>query len=172
VNRCMPGFADVMEGRFDTAVEPYRRMLEMDPGNPMARLFYLWVLILNRSDMDAARVAAGFSPEVAGTIPARLAAFLLHALDGHPRRAQALVTPDLEAVATASDVFPRLLAQGFALAGQTGPALHWLKRAVARGFINYPFLSQHDPFFQPFRANPEFIRLMDDVRQRWKRFEP
>lgn len=50
---------------------------------------------------------------------------------------RALVTPDLEAVASASDVFPRLLAQGFALAGQTGPALHWLKRAIARGFINF-----------------------------------
>ena len=37
-----------MEGNFAAAVEPYRQMFEMDPGNPMARLFYVWVLALNR----------------------------------------------------------------------------------------------------------------------------
>ena len=40
LTRCVPGFADVSEGNLRAAVEPYRQMFEMDPDNPMARLFY------------------------------------------------------------------------------------------------------------------------------------
>ena len=50
------------------------------------------------------------------------------------------ITQDVEAAAAGADVFPRLLAQACALAGLREPALRWLQRAVARGFINYPFL--------------------------------
>ena len=37
VTRCMPAFADIMEGRFDQAIEPYRQMYEMDRTNPILR---------------------------------------------------------------------------------------------------------------------------------------
>jgi hypothetical protein len=50
-------------------------------------------------------------------------------------------------------------------------ALHWLAMAVDRGFINYPFLAQHDPFFQRLRSEPRFQTLMETVRHRWESFE-
>lgn len=40
LNRCLPGWADVLEGEFDRAIDPYHEMFKMDPGNPMARLFF------------------------------------------------------------------------------------------------------------------------------------
>ena len=61
VTRCMPAFADAMDGNFATTVEPYRQMCEMDPGNPMARLFYVWVLALNHRTDDDRRGARGVS---------------------------------------------------------------------------------------------------------------
>jgi TolB-like protein len=172
VSRCMPAFADAMEGNFATTVEPYRQMCEMDPGNPMARLFYIWALALNRRSDAVSAVLDAFPPEVRDTVPARLAFFLAHALAGNASDTHAAVTEEIEAVATAADVFPRIIAHGYALVGMSERALHWLAIAVDRGFINYPFLARHDPFFARLRSQPRFQELMETVRDRWERFEP
>jgi TolB-like protein len=171
VNRCMPGFADIMEGRFAAAVEPYRQMFEMDPGNPMAGMFYILVLVLDRRVDAVDAILETFQRDVRDTVPARLAWFLAHALHGRAGDAHAAVTPEIEALATATDVFPRILAQGYAMAGMSERALHWLEIAVGRGFVNYPFLSRHDPFFASLRSDPRFVTLMETVRGRWERFE-
>ena len=159
-----------MEGNFATAVEPYRQMFEMDSGNPMAGLFYVFVLALNRRAADINSVLAEMAPDVRDTVPARLALFLGHALAGNGAAAHAVVTEEIEAVATGADVFPRMLAQGYAVAGMPERALHWLAIAVDRGFTNYPFLTKHDPFFAPLRHEPRFQELMGSVRERWERF--
>jgi non-specific serine/threonine protein kinase len=171
LTRCMPAWADILDGNFAAAVEPYRQMFEMDPSNPMARLFYLWVLILNRRDDAVDAILQTFPPEVRDTVPARIAFFLAHALAGNGRAAQAALTQEIEAVATATDVFPRFLAQGFALAGMPELAMRWLEIAIERGFINYPFLARHDPFFKSLRSDPRFEQLLDTVHERWEKFE-
>ena len=172
LSHCLPGYADAMDGNLGAAVEPYRRMFEMDPGNPMGRLFYVWALALNRR-MDAiGAIVEAFPAETRDSIPARLAFFLAHALAGNRRDASGALTPEIEAIATATDVFPRLLAQGYALAGESERALHWLAIAVDRGFINHPFLARHDPFFESLRDHPGFQKLMETVRGRWESFEP
>ena len=57
----------------------------MDPGNPMARLFYVWTLALNRRTDAVESVLAGFPPEVSETVPARLAFSWRRQLRGTPR---------------------------------------------------------------------------------------
>ena len=171
VTRCMPGFAEFLEGNFAAAVEPYRQMCEMDPGNPMGRLFYVEVLVLTRRTNTARAVANAFPPEVRDTVPARIALFLTGALAGDSSDAHDTQTEDIERLATAADVFPRIIAQGYALGGMAERALRWLGIAVDRGFINHPFLAQHDPCFANLRSLPQFQQLMEIVRDRWKRFE-
>jgi TolB-like protein len=171
VTRCMPAWADLLDGDFAAALAPYRGMLDMDPSNPMARLFYVWVLVLNGRGEAVPELLRGFEPEVRDTVPARLAFLLGHAVAGKRGEAQAELTPRIEAAATATDVFPRIIAQGLALAGAPEPALRWLQVAVERGFINYPFLARHDPFFRPLRGHPELQRLLGIVRERWEKFE-
>jgi len=51
-------------------------------------------------------------------------------------------------------------------------ALYWLDIAIARGFVNYPFLAQHDPFFARLRTDAKFVQLMDIARGRWEQFAP
>ena len=97
-----------------------------------------WPSIAGR--MTSARSSTRFHPRCAR--PSRRGwrfSWRTH-LRGTPRDAHAAVTEEIEAVATAADVFPRILAQGYALAGMSERALHWLAIAVDRGFINYPFL--------------------------------
>jgi len=171
LTRCLPGYADVLEGRFAAAVEPYRQMFEMDPDNPMARLFYVFILSLNKRTAAIRDVVQQFAPDVKETIPARVALFLARAHDKDERAARSALTSEIESVASASDVFPRLLAHGFALLGDSDRALHWLEVAVQRGFINYPFLAKHDPSLAQLRKHPRWSELLGTVRQRWERFE-
>jgi len=170
ITRCMPAFADLMEGKFLVAIRPYQQMLEMDPANPVARLFYIWVLILNRRSDQAKAIFAKFPLEALDTVPARIASFLTRAAAGDHLEARLALTPHIESVAKATDMFPRFLAQGFAWAGMRASALKWLQRAIDRGFINYPFLARHDPSFEALRSDPKFKELLAVVRDRWKRF--
>ena len=171
VTRCMPGFVELLEGNFAAAVEPYRQMCEMDPGNPMGRLFYVGVLVLNRCTYEARAVADAFPSAVRDSVPARIACFLARALPDDAPYGHVAEIEEIEGLATAADVFPRMIAQGYALAGLPEHAMHWLALAVDRGFINYPFLAQHDPCFANVRGLPQFQQLMEIVRDRWKRFE-
>jgi TolB-like protein len=171
VTRCMPAWADILEGNFAPALEPYRQMFDMDPGNPMARLFYVWVLALNARKEEAARIAAGFPPEVQNTVPARIAAFLAGGLGDKRPGPSAIETPELASAAHATDVFPRLLAHGYMLYGMEERAIHWLTVAAERGFVNYPYLAAHDPFSERLRNLPEFRRLLSNVKHRWQEFE-
>jgi eukaryotic-like serine/threonine-protein kinase len=71
-----------------------------------------------------------------------------------------------------ADVLPRIVAHGYALAGMSDCAVHWLEIAVDRGFINYPFLAHHDPIFARLGGEPRFKTLLETVHDRWERFEP
>ncbi len=172
LTRCMPGFADLMEGNFPAAIGPYRQMFEMDPGNPMTRLFYVPILAVNGRMNEVREIAATFPPQVEDTLPARLTYFLAHAFAGNRSDALAVLTPEIEAIASATDVFPRFLAIGYAAADMPDRAIHWLSIAVDRGFINYPFLAHHDPFLKPLRTDARFRQLLATVRERWETFEP
>src|ERR1700722_5422994 len=79
ITRCMPGFAEIMEGNLQAAIEPYRKMFELDPSNPMARLFFAWVLILNRQHDEADALLKTAPAEQRDTLPARISFFLASA---------------------------------------------------------------------------------------------
>ena len=168
---CLPGFADASEGDLESAVEPYRRMFDMDPDNPMARLFYVWILALNGRHDAVVRVLEGFSLADRDTVAARAARFFAHAIATCQQEGLESVTPEIEAVATTNDVFARFLAEGYAAAGAVEAAIRWLSVAVDRGYINYPFLARYDPCFEPVRAHPRFQQLLETVRERWQSFE-
>jgi TolB-like protein len=171
ITRCMPGFADIMEGNLAAAIDPYRQMFEMDQANPMARLFFAWVLIINGRFDEVGQLLQGFPPDQRHSLPGRISFFLAASAMGRAREANAELTPEIEGVARASDVFPRFLAQGFALGGDNEPAIKWLHVAIDRGFVNYPFLARHSPSFNALHGEPAFQALLETVRHRWECFE-
>jgi hypothetical protein len=57
------------------------------------------------------------------------------------------------------------------LAGAREAAVQWLRIAVDRGFVNYPFLAHHDPAFEALRGDSAFETLLETTRHRWERFE-
>jgi len=59
-------------------------------------------------------------------------------------------------------------ADAFALIGRHDDAVHWVRAAVDHGFINHPFLAEHDPFLTEVRDEPGFLQLLEEVRPRWE----
>jgi hypothetical protein len=108
---------------------------------------------------------------VRDTLPAQVMRLLSAAATGALTDAEARLSSELTAAASATDLFPRFLAQAFALAGRPDTALEWLGYAIERGFINYPFLARHDPCFRGLRRTPAFRALLKTARERWEAFE-
>jgi non-specific serine/threonine protein kinase len=171
VTRCMPGWADLADGNLAAAIEPYSQMLRLDPASPMARLFYVWVLLLNGRRDEIPSIVDGLSADAARTVPGRVALFLRAALEAAGGDTLPAIDGDIEVAARESDVFARTLADAYAIAGLSEPAIRWLEVAVDRGFINYPFLAEVNPILGLLRGEPDFHRLMERVRTRWERFE-
>ena len=171
LNHSMPGWLLFFNGQFAAALEPFQRMYAMLPDNPASRGLYAIVLIYNRRQEEAFglidQLAGGQSPHVLG----RLGLFWKFALQGKKPEALAEVTPELRAVAGRDITFSWLTATGFAILGDKDQALDWLETAVRLGFINYPYLARIDPFLEPLRGDPRFVRLIDKVRRAWEKFE-
>ena len=63
------------------------------------------------------------------------------------------------------------IAAGYALLDRPGEALDWLENAVNRGFLNYPFLSEYDPFLENIRGERRFKDLMERVKHEWENLD-
>jgi TolB-like protein len=171
LNRCMPGWADALDGKFEAALGPYRSMYEMDPGNPMARMFYGYILMLNGKAAEIQRLCDEFPEELAATLPARITALFAGALGGAQAGHLERLDPDTTPLATATELFPRMIGQAYALAGIADFAARWLSIALARGFINYPYLARHDPGIRTLQHDKRIRNLLEQVRQRWAAFQ-
>ena len=117
VSLCMPAFADIMEGKFARALKPYRQMFELDPANPLARLFYAWVLVLNRRPRQALALVKACPVDLHDSLTGWVMRLLAAAVGGKRADAPGPLPPAMEALAATTDMFPRFLAQAFALAG-------------------------------------------------------
>ena len=144
----------------------------MDPDNPMALLFYTFILASNGMTEEVSRVIDAFSSTAKRTLPGQMALALHFASEGEAQNAADAMTPELQAMASASDdLFPRFLGQGYAMIDRKEEAVHWLTMAADRGFINYPFLATHDPLLQNLRGDEGFEQLLEVVKHRWETFE-
>jgi tetratricopeptide (TPR) repeat protein len=168
ITRCFPGYLDAMEGRFEAATGPYRDMLERDPSNPVARLFNVWILFAAGHAEEAIEVAGSFAGPAAHSTPAHLARLLAAAYRGAPGNQQ--LPGPVSAAARRSEMYARHAAEAWAMAGDARRAARWLDRAVDLGFVNWPYLAQHSPFFAPLVNDVALRPVLEKAERRWKVF--
>ncbi|MEE4298769.1 MAG: tetratricopeptide repeat protein, partial [Pseudomonadales bacterium] len=168
LTRCMPGWADAMEGNFEAALGPYRDMFTMDEGNPMARLFYVYMLAASGRRDEAHDVAEALPEYLRSSPPGRIIGIFAKALAGE--RPDPLPPAEGEALARGTDVIPRFLAQAYALGGDEEQAVTWAARAVDRGFISHAFLANHDPFLAPLVGHAGYDQVLETARARLREF--
>jgi non-specific serine/threonine protein kinase len=167
----VPGIVATHSGEFGRALAPFERALEADPQNPMLQLAYGQVLALNGRVDEAVATLRALSLVAEGNFFSQLGGFYAHALLGDRDAALSSVSEDLKSAASVDLNYAWLMAQAYALIGETPLALEWLNIAAERGFINFPLLHHLDPFLENVRGEPEFKRLMQSTRERWEAFE-
>ena len=64
-----------------------------------------------------------------------------------------------------------LLADCYAMLGDTQISIEWLRNAVDGGFWNYPFLHRMDPLLSDLRSHQDFDVLMMKAQAGWKSVE-
>jgi hypothetical protein len=101
----------------------------------------------------------------------RIGLFLKYALQGKKMKALQSVTPEVQIQARRDCQYSWIVATCYSLLNEKEEALDWLENAVNRDFINYPFLSEHDPFLKNIRGEERFKQLMEKVKHEWERFE-
>jgi hypothetical protein len=162
VNHCLPGYRLAMEGDFAGAVPHYRAMFERDPGNPVGRLFMVWVLLAAGQDKEARDIGRGFEPPTHESAAAWISGLFTGVSD--PAR----LPPFVDELAGASLMYARLLAQAYAAAGDTERSLFWWERAVDQGLATYPYLAEHDPHFRALPEGEKKREILKKVLARWR----
>jgi hypothetical protein len=96
---------------------------------------------------------------------------LKYGLRGEKENAFLEMTPDFRRTCQRDATYSHHLAGIFALLDEKDEAFNWLEIAVARGFLNYPLLSQKDPWLESLRGEERFKKLMERVKREWEEFE-
>jgi eukaryotic-like serine/threonine-protein kinase len=167
----MPGYIKLLTGKFDEAVELYRKMYEMDPVSPVYRLFYSWSLIYAGRKDEAIKIIEQLAADNPGSSFTAQGLVYKYALSGDIENLKKHVTPELESLVGAAEYTSREMSNAYAVAGEKEKALEWLEKAVNCGFINYPFISKYNPFMKPLYNEPGFRKLMGRVKNAWETFE-
>jgi len=168
-NAPLHDFCAFMDGDMSLGVRAGRVWHERDPGNPIAHWVYGSGLARDQQIDKARAVFAELEARPDAGAFKRMATMFLRALSGDRDGTLAAVTPDLVEAARLDWQYSWEVASAYALVGASDQALDWLQNAVTRGFINYRFLSQHDPMLASLRGDLRFVTLMAEARQRHER---
>jgi serine/threonine protein kinase len=166
VSAMVPLFA----GRFSDAVEPARRMFTLDPVTPVWRANYVMALSYNQRFDEAEALTEGVVAQPDSDVGTWWMGMWRAAWRGNRAEVLRLADGPYQQAAAWDAEIPWLLASAHAAVGARDEALLWLDRAIDRGMINYPFLSEHDRYLDNVRGDPRFRQLMVRARREWERF--
>jgi len=154
------------QGRFDEALAEIDRGRAAEPEHPLLKTF-LAVALFNQGMVDDAQAlledVLRQNPHFDGLMP--LVGWCLSSRGQH-EQARALVTDRVREIATADHDIALWLATFYAMEGMTEDALEWVRHAVRIGNENYPLLARTAKL-DALRADPRFVELLEELRQRW-----
>jgi len=158
-------------GRFSEALEPGRRMLALDPVTPVWRSNYVMALSYAQRLDEAEALTAGIAAEPDSDMGTWWMGLCRAAWRADRAEVLRLADGPYQQVAAWDAEVPWALASAHAAVGAKDEALLWLDRAIERGMINYPFLSEHDRYLDNVRGDARFRELMGRAKREWERFE-
>jgi adenylate cyclase len=153
-------------GRFEESIACCRRACDMSNPASMFPIVAGAQLAVAGRRAEAAAVLGKSADALQGTPLGREAAFLQHGLLGNRDRALPFAPPADGAIQ--NEFAAMFTADAYAAVGCDDDAIRWVRNAVEHGFINYPFLAEHDPFLVTIRSKPAFQALLKEVKGRWE----
>ena len=165
-------WVELLDGRLEVAIEPIRKTYQTDPENALTAWLFAVALALNNRLENAYTVFSHLGKQASENPLAQLGLFFMYSLKGDKEQALKYVTPVLSSAVRWDEHASWIMADCYALNNQREEALDWLQHAALnRGFINYPFLCNSDPFLENIRCEPRFKKLMERVKYEWEHFE-
>ncbi|HEY1262198.1 MAG TPA: tetratricopeptide repeat protein, partial [Terriglobales bacterium] len=159
------------QGRAAEAEQEMRRVLESNP-NQFKALAYLGEFLYYQNRPEEAEPVLARAAELGrgsgDEAPRLLAAFLYASLGQREKIDPEVFRFHPEQVVDGD--FAYWLAGVYAMLGERDQAISWLRRGVTLGNHNYPWF-QRDKNFDKLRSDPEYQKIMDDVRRRWQEYE-
>ena len=172
VNLIMCGMVAMFDGNYPEALTWTQRAVDVDAANPTSGMMHAMMLAANGRRDEGVAILDAVVRDESPMAWARLAPALACALRGQRDKLLRIMTPELRAAVQWDEIFAWWTADCFALVNERELAMDFIERAVEFGFINLPWLSQHEPFLANIRDEPRFTRLMIRVRKAWEAFEP
>ena len=171
INHCMPGYLYEMEGKFEDGLEYKRKYLQLEPESAFARFCCAQPLLYCGHFEEGFRLIDLVFRDTPEIPWAWLGIFYKYALTGEKTKAKEINILEREEIAKKDATYSQIMADCFSLLGEKELALDWLENAAKRGFINYPFLNEYDPFLANIRGEERFKKLMERVKEEWEEFE-
>ena len=165
----MSAMVPLFAGRFSEAVERARRMFELDPVTPVWRANYVMALGYARQFDEAEALTEAVAAEPDSDVATWQMGIFRAAWREDRAEVVRLADGPYRRVAAWDAEIPWFLAVAHAAVGARDEALLWLDRAIERGMINYPFLSEHDWYLNGIRGEARFTKAMERARREWER---
>ena len=168
--RWMHARALLWQGRLQEADAELRQVVADHPDQFKALAYFGEILYYEGKTAEAEAIFNRAIPLARGTgddSAITLAAFLYASRGERDRIDPSVFSARPEAIIDGDTAYWR--AGVYSMLGEEEKALIWLRRAVQIGNHNYPWF-QRDKNFDNLRSDPEYQRIMADVRQKWEQY--
>jgi TolB-like protein/lipoprotein NlpI len=165
------GWYNFYEGNFDKAVTYIKKWHEMEPDSVVAAWYYGMFLGWNNDYQGACNFIDNYYQKNPENFLSKILILFKYCLQENKEAALPLFTEELKLIGWNDFGLPWFIADFYALIDEKEESLKWLERAVEWGLINYPFLSEIDPFLENIRGEERFMKLMKSVKYSWENFK-
>ncbi len=175
LNHLIIGLKFVWDGEYDNAFRSFEHVLELEPGSILVQFWTAYSLLRSREydkayDLIDSMTRQESTDQMHKVFTGWLL-FLKYGLNGQRSEALEAMNEDVINFFWNDADLPFYGAGGFALIDEKEEAFRWLEHSINKGFINYPALSETDPFLENLRGEPRFKELMKQVKHEWENFE-
>lgn len=167
----LPGFIQIWDGQFDTALDSFERFSQSFPNNFFGPWFCALSLAYTHNFKKSCSIFERLGKEMPGFPFAELSLKFKAAMEGNKVEALHWKSRELEIWAWRDFQVCYYVSQVFSMVDAKKEALDWIEHAVDIGMTNYPFMSKHDPFLENIRGENRFKKLMERVKYEWENFE-
>ena len=165
------GWYNFYEGNFDKAVTYIKIWHEMEPDSVLAAWYYGLFLGWNNDYQGACHFIDNYYQKNPDNFLSKFLLLFKYCLQKNKEAALPLFTEEFKQIGWNDFGLPLFIADFYALIDEREESIKWLERSVYWGFINYPFLSEIDPFLKNIRREEQFMKLLKNVKYAWENFK-
>jgi serine/threonine protein kinase/Tfp pilus assembly protein PilF len=155
------GWIHWFKGEFQKAIDEFHDwQQELEANNSTWQILIAWINAYAGTNKEAFRLIDQLIDKNPDHLHAAAAAALKYALQGEKKKAMGAITEKLKKAAWWDDAWPLLMADIYAILGESKLVFHWLERAIDSGVANVPFLMSN-PFMANLHNKKKFKMLIE-----------